>query len=430
MKTYVWLWKSRRKWSCGLVQFLKLGKKKKNKFKSSIRPTISYFHQTQLFDSCLGTLTQLSIDRKDLMSLTYESTSFQPQALSTGLHSRVTKDPENALIINTAPQGRSAKRNAQQINYAEFDNVDDFEFEDTPSSTLNASLASANAQFNANTQKLLLKPAKIIHSVVGGEDESQKLQELVHKPQEDILIPIRLDLEYNAGNSKLVDFFMWNLNEALITPEQFATSLCNDLDLPGTINQEIVESINKQIEDYNFVSTLQPPNNVEIHVVIDLAVSLDKKLYQDKFEWDLYQTDVTPETFADIVVADLGLSLEFKPAISHSLHEVVLRLKKEISEGTYNHELQKYQQLAGLIFESGIRIRTESSVHNGNNHWEPIIEVLTPWEIEKREIERERNIRRLKRENMRREVDEFSSNKRRAIMSRRRYDELEGTWKN
>lgn len=370
------------------------------------------------------------------MSLTYQKSSFQPQALSTGLHSRLSKDPENALMINTAPQGRTAKRNAQQINYAEFDNTDDFDFDEAPSASLssnnlhnNGSLANNNQQ-NSNAPKYLLKPAKLNQPSFTFDDDQSKLLELTHKQTNDILIPIRLDLEYNAGTSKLADFFMWNLSESLITPEQFATLLCNDLELPGTIHQEIVESINKQIEDYNYVSSLQLPSNNEYHVIIDLAVSLDKKLYQDKFEWDLCQNDVTPESFADIVVADLGLSLEFKPAISHSLHEIILRLKKEIAEGTYNHELHKYQQLSGLIFEGGIRIRTESSVHNGNNHWEPIVEILSPWEIEKREIERERNIRRLKRENMRREVDDFASSKRRATNNRRRHDELEGTWKN
>lgn len=364
------------------------------------------------------------------MALTYQTSSFQPQALATGLNSRVTKDPENPLIINSAPQGRSAKRNAQQINYAEFDNAnDDYDFEDypTPSSTLtNIVNNNQQAEITANAQKHQLKPAKLVNPNSFYEDDHITFETQNH----DVLVPIRLNLEYNGGMSRLVDFFMWNLSESLISPEQFAALLCSDLELPGTMQQDIVESIKKQIEDYNYVSTLQLPPDNEYHVVIDLSVSLNKKLYQDKFEWDLNQSEVTPELFADIVVADLGLSLEFKPAISHSLHEVIIRLKKEISDGTYNHELHNYQQVAGLIFEKGIRIRTESSVQNGNNIWEPIVEVLTPWELENRDREKERNIRRLKRENMRRgEVDEFGSSKRRGNISRRRFDELEGSWR-
>lgn len=356
------------------------------------------------------------------MSLTYNTQSFQPQALSTGFVSRVTKDPDSAIIVNNVPQERSAKRNAQQINYAEFDNVnDDFEYEEDGNLSA-TTYPSANTHITATVQKHLLKPARLARSSEIFTDDI--FADVSQKMMPEALIPIKLNIEYNAGASKLVDFFMWNVNESLITPEQFASLLCSELELPNLIHLDIVDSINKQIEDYNFVNNAQLPPGNEYHVIIDISVNLDKKLYEDKFEWDLVQTDVTPEKFAEIVVADLGLSLEFKPAIAHSLHEMSLRLKKELIDGTYNHELHKYQQLAGLIFERNIRIRTDSSIHNGNAVWEPFIEILSPWEIEKREIERERNSRRLKRENMRREVDDFSGSKRRAT-TRRRLEELD-----
>lgn len=357
------------------------------------------------------------------MSLSYQSLSFNPQALSTGLTSRLSKDPDSAIIITSVPQERSAKRNAQQINYAEFDNVnDEFEFEDDSSAAAIAS-STANTHNSAAVQKHLLKPARLARALEIFEEEPSI--DMATKSEPDALIPIKLNIDYNAGTSKLIDFFMWNINESLITPDQFASLLCSDLELPNLVHLEIVESINKQIEDYNFVNSLQLPTGAEFHVVIDLSVNLNKKLYEDKFEWDLKQEDVSPEEFAEIVVADLGLSLEFKPAIAHGLHEITLRLKKEIVDGVYNHELHKYQQLAGLIFEKSVRIRTDSSLHNGNAVWEPFIEILSPWEIEKREIERERNTRRLKRENMRRDVDDFGGVKRRATTRRR--EELD--WK-
>lgn len=358
-----------------------------------------------------------------MVTLSYNTKTFFPQALSTGLSSRISKDNDNPLIANTAPQGRSAKRNAQQINYAEFDNFNDDFDDDIPTST-GATQAVVNNQLNASTQKILLKPTRNTKYPADIENET-KIRQL--NGQSDIFIPIKLNIDYNNGNSKLTDFFMWNFNESLVLPAEFAGLLCNDLELPNLVFQEIVDSIEKQIEEYSYVSTLQLPAHTEYHVIITLAVSLGKQLYEDKFEWDLTQTDVTPEDFAEIVVADMGLSLEFKPAVAHALHEVILRLKKEISEGTHNHELEKYQQLSGLIFERGIRITTENSTHNGNDQWEPIVEVLTPWEIEKREIERERSIRRKKRENMRREVDDGISKRRNT--GRRRFDELEGSWR-
>lgn len=354
--------------------------------------------------------------------LSYNSQTFLPQALSTGIISRVNKDPDGAIIVNNVPQERSAKRNAQQINYAEFDNVnDDFEYEEDKASTA-TTIPNASIQSASQVQKHLLKPARLARS---NEifDESILAYD-VEKHTTDTLVPMKLSLEYNGGASKLVDFFMWNIDETLVTPEQFASLLCLELELPTLLHLEIVDSINKQIEDYHYVCNAQLPQGVEYHVIIDLSVNLNKKLYEDKFEWDLNQSEITPEDFADIVVADLGLSLEFKPAISHSLHEMTLRLKRELIDGSYNHELHKYQQLSGLIFERNIRIRTDSSIHNGNAVWEPFIEILSPWEIEKREIERERNTRRLKRENMRREVDDYGGAKRRAT-TRRRIEELD-----
>lgn len=354
--------------------------------------------------------------------LSYNSRAFLPQALSTGITSRISKDPDSAIIVNNVPQERSAKRNAQQINYAEFDNVnDDFEYEEDKSNSASA-IPNASTHTSTQVQKHLLKPARLARSNEIFEDE--RIIDNSAKVASSFLVPVKLNLEYNAGASKLIDFFMWNIDETLVSPDQFASLLCLELELPTLLHLEIVDSINKQVEEYQFVNSSQLPPGNEYHVIIDLSVNLDKKLYEDKFEWDLNQTEITAEDFADIVVADLGLSLEFKPAISHSLHEMILRLKRELIEGSYNHELHKYQQLAGLIFERNVRIRTDSSIHNGNAVWEPFIEILSPWEIEKREIERERNTRRLKRENMRREVDDFGGVKRRAT-TRRRVDELD-----
>ncbi|ODV76676.1 chromatin structure remodeling complex protein SFH1 [Suhomyces tanzawaensis NRRL Y-17324] len=356
-----------------------------------------------------------------MSALSYDSSSFYVQGLATSISKRLFNDPDNSLVLNIAPTGRQAKRNAQQINYSE-EYVDDFDFEDTPSSSILKNTSSTQQQ--SNIQKYT--PARNTIHIKDLEDE-HRISELVHKT--DTLIPIKISLENPNSTHKVVDFFMWNLNETLITPQQFSEILCTDLELPNSMQQQVAESIIQQIEDYNYVSNLQLPLGNPCVIIVDLSVNLNKQLYQDKFEWDLAQSEVTPEQFAHIVVSDLGLSLEFKPAISHSLHEILIRVKKEIIDGSYNNEIHNLHLLRGLIFESGIRIATEASVQNGNDHWEPVVEMLSQAEIEKRENERIRNMRRLKRENMRRDYDDFSS-KRRQTASRRRYDELEGTWRN
>lgn len=349
------------------------------------------------------------------MSLSFQS--LDPQALSTGLTLRLAKDPETAIIINNVPQERSAKRNAAQINYAEFEQVaEDHDLEED--SAANSAFPMANTH-NANlVAKHLLKPARFVSTF----DEIEDSSEVLPKTEPNTLIPIKLSIEHNGGTSKLVDYFMWNTLDPYLTPTKFAHILVSDLELPQSMQTEIAASITKQIEENHLVSSMQLPNN-EYHVIVDLSVNLNRKMYEDRFEWDLKQTDVSPEEFAEIVVADMGLSLEFKTAIAHSLHEMILRLKRDLFEGAYNFELHKHQQLSGLIFERNIRIRTDSSVNNGNALWEPFIEILSQWEIEKRELERERNFRRLKRENMRREVDDLHLFKRRTVV-RRRADDL------
>ena len=45
----------------------------------------------------------------------------------------------------------------------------------------------------------------------------------------EVLVPIRLDMDIEG--QKLRDTFCWNKNESLLTPDQFAEVLCDDLDL-------------------------------------------------------------------------------------------------------------------------------------------------------------------------------------------------------
>lgn len=62
------------------------------------------------------------------------------------------------------------------------------------------------------------------------------------------LVPIRLDMEMDGV--KLRDCFTWNRNEQLITPEQFAEILCEDLDLkPMTFVPAIALAIKQQVRE-------------------------------------------------------------------------------------------------------------------------------------------------------------------------------------
>ncbi len=224
------------------------------------------------------------------------------------------------------------------------------------------------------------------------------------------MIPIRIHLEVDTN--RVVDFFFWNLSEELITPEQFASIMCSDLDISPAYISQIASSIKTQIAEYKHLATISLPEETDLHVIIHLSVNLDKQLYEDKFEWNL-SGKLTPQEFSQIVVDDLGLSAEFCPAIAHALLEATLTLKKEAVAG---HLGQEVENLSVLHTQTGLRMDAESI----GDDWVPTVEILSQWEMDKREIERERNIRRLKRESMRMGDVSEGLGKRR---SRRRYDE-------
>ena len=324
------------------------------------------------------------------------------------------------------------------------------------------------------------------------------------------LIPIRIDLDipsftphpalplpsdahsYNINPSlpayktpeptpafRLKDFFLWNLHETLITPDQFATILIHDLDLPnaGGLAIQVSNQIRTQLEEYagvalhplfhstnvpaandssaalgQAISSRQPfgapvantngistPGGVSAAVqtngyassikrskdisalasrpsaefsnehnpddtyrcIIVLNINLLDKLFTDKFEWSLLHPPGVAEKFAKQTCADMGLAGEWVPAIAHAIYEAVLRLKKEACESGglvgVNGYAGEVDNLAADGQEAGWRYDNEHLA----DEWEPKIEKLSKEEIEKREGDRERQLRRLRRETAR-----------------------------
>lgn len=130
--------------------------------------------------------------------------------------------------------------------------------------------------------------------------------------------------------------------------------------------------------------------------IINLSISLSSRLYSDKFEWSLLHPPGAAELFAKQTCADMGLSGEWVLAITHAIYEAVLRLKKEACEGgMYGLELDnqcvRYEEGAGWRYDAD----------DFGAEWEPKFEKLAKEEIEKREGDRERQLRRLRRETAR-----------------------------
>lgn len=112
----------------------------------------------------------------------------------------------------------------------------------------------------------------------------------------------------------------------------------------------------------------------------------------DRIEWDL-SSQLTPDLFARQLVSELGLCSEAVPLITHSIHEELLRAKKDCLEQglvgqdpNANHGGRGAQKLEGIWRD----------LHEVSE-WGPRVIELTPGEIERAESERERHTRRIRR---------------------------------
>ncbi|KAI2021278.1 hypothetical protein LOZ39_003990 [Ophidiomyces ophidiicola] len=259
---------------------------------------------------------------------------------------------------------------------------------------------------------------------------------------------------------RLKDFILWNLHEPYVTPEEYALSFVRELDLPSlpAMVSAVCTQIRQQLEEYAGVAMhpifqktttsgesnrlpshtnydLDSPTPVRIppttpvqlddankkqtisqglppsdnlfntddayRCIVTLDITLQNRLYTDKFEWSLLHDQGMADVFARVTCADLGLGPEWVNVISHGICETVLKLKKEACES------------GGLVGIGGDGVEIDNQTANGKeagwrydpdglgDEWEPRVQFLSKEDIEKREGDRERQIRRLRRETAR-----------------------------
>ncbi|KAA8910571.1 hypothetical protein TRICI_004095 [Trichomonascus ciferrii] len=309
------------------------------------------------------------------------SAAIIPQALATGFSSRLRLE-QTSIFISTQPVARTNKRASANaiVNYAEIEEDYDEDEEEATTGPNGTPIPGDKLMERREVKKPASKTKHAVYT-------PQQMQEIADK--EELLIPVRFNMEYD--NYKITDFIMWNVNEEVMTPDMFGMITCSDMDLPIGLSSAISNTIKNAISEYTELANIKLPTDTGLHVVIHLSVNLDKQLYEDKFEWDLSSDELSPEAFAKSVVQDMGLSGEFYPAIAHSLHEVLLKMKREAMDG---HLPQEVDNQAAFGAEAGRRVDQELV----GEEWAPSVETLSPEEIERREVERDRNIRRLKRE--------------------------------
>ncbi|KAI8936221.1 hypothetical protein NX059_006646 [Plenodomus lindquistii] len=427
---------------------------------------------------------------------------------------------------NTLPAPRVTKRGTAVMSYAE-DAYDDDDFEDSDRPRRATGLRSIQREDPSNMDKAA-QIAALGEELVAPIDIQGIWRDWMGRPKRTLtekqvqtqsvlpvtLIPIRIDMDIQSfrpeaplptpSNARdfgineglpaykqpdvtpayrLKDTFLWNLHEALTTPDQFAKQFVDELDLPTDRKPHLIlniaNQIRQQLEEYAGValhplfhstgapvvqgSTAKPvlpalsragtstpmlptngastpvpngtthtegtqtPNGVangptngipngisataaalpseELHnpddtyrCIVTLNINLMNKLYTDKFEWSLLHPPGFAEMFAKTTCADIGLSGEWVAAMTHAIYEAVLRLKKEACE---NGGLVGDGEIDNDAVEPAIGAGWRYDQEHLCDEWEPKVEILSPEEIEKREGDRERQIRRLRRETAR-----------------------------
>ncbi|KAI0367752.1 SNF5-domain-containing protein [Pilatotrama ljubarskyi] len=255
------------------------------------------------------------------------------------------------------------------------------------------------------------------------------------------LIPIRV--EFETETHRIRDCFVWNLNENLITPESFARIFCADLDLPlQPWVDAIAAQIRAQIEDHEAVASTYLGADAEItepedetpgeevnecRVILSIDVQIATHHLLDHIEWDLL-SPLTPEEFSVKLCTELGLAGEAAPLIAHAIHEEIVKHKRDAiewgviggesreaaEEGTPAAERPRDKSGQSLLKDkTGLGLAWGRAPKDGRGpkplrsvwrdwaeaeEFRTRFEVLTAEEVERRELERERASRRLRRE--------------------------------
>lgn len=222
----------------------------------------------------------------------------------------------------------------------------------------------------------------------------------------EVLVPIRLDMELEG--QKLRDTFTWNKNgkknkmlsfsqndsiqlieinlisfwqtECMITPEQFAEVLCDDLDLnPIPFVPAIAAAIRQQTEVFPSEPVVDESNDQR--VIIKLNVHVGNTSLVDQIEWDMSQKENNPEEFAMKLCAELGLGGEFVTAIAYSIR----------GQLSWHYRTYAFSEAPLATVEVPFRATSDA------DQWAPFLETLTDAEMEKKIRDQDRNTRRMRR---------------------------------
>ncbi|KAH8916192.1 SNF5-domain-containing protein [Atractiella rhizophila] len=126
----------------------------------------------------------------------------------------------------------------------------------------------------------------------------------------------------------------------------------------------------------------------DLRVIINLDVQIQTLHLVDRLEWDL-ASPLTPESFSLQLCSDLALTSESAPLISHAIHAELLKHRREC--------LELGLQAGGKGLKGVWRDWKE--VIGGM--WGPRLEIRTTEELDRIAADKERAIRRMRRDTSR-----------------------------
>ncbi|TRM60612.1 hypothetical protein BD626DRAFT_504638 [Schizophyllum amplum] len=232
------------------------------------------------------------------------------------------------------------------------------------------------------------------------------------------LVPIRV--EFETPTHRIRDCFTWNLREQILTPEAFGEIFCHDLDLnPDAWRGTIAAQIRAQLEEWEGVASMDLGGDAaedggeeaECRVILSIDVQINHHHLNDHIEWDLL-SPLTPEAFARALCADLGLGGEAVALVAHAVQEEIVKHKRDAIEwgilppATGGPEEYVYDRGAMLKDKRALggqrklapELKSVWRDWADAEEWRTRYEELSLEEIERREGERERASRRLRRE--------------------------------
>ncbi|KCV67463.1 hypothetical protein H696_06102 [Fonticula alba] len=247
-------------------------------------------------------------------------------------------------------------------------------------------------------------------------------------------VPLRLDIDYE--HFRLRDSILWNLEETVIEPREFAAQLLEDLCLQpqhqAYLQVLVTEALALQIDAYRQFVTYLRSDPVRQYlenyfqknpegVLINLDMIVGSIALKDRFVWDpvgfycqatglrcapleAHQDPsstayISPVTFAQQMCADLGLGGEFVNEIAFHIYEQVFRFFRiKLGYGINTSHLAEsgLPSDVSLLLSSFASVRTENEASSGE--WAPSVEILSEKDIERLREDRDRSARRRRRD--------------------------------